>query len=70
MSEKLRLTVSGMTCGGCEKAVTRTLGQIGGVSVVNASHHAGQVDVTYDERLVTPAMLRTAIEGLGYRVEP
>ena len=59
-----------MTCGGCENAVAFTLRQLKGVQEVSASHKASTVDVTFDERAVTQAVIRTAIEGLGYEVQP
>jgi copper chaperone CopZ len=70
MAETLQLTVTGMTCGGCENAVKFSLKQINGVETVTASHKANVVDVTFDETKVTPAAIRTTIEGLGYGVAP
>lgn len=67
MAETLHLTVTGMTCGGCENAVKFSLKQITGVEAVTASHQANVVDVTFDETKVTPAAIRTTIEGLGYQ---
>ena len=69
MAETLQLTVTGMTCGGCENAVKHLLKQINGVRAVAASHRANLVDVTFDETKVTPAVIKTTIEGLGYQVE-
>jgi len=69
MSEKVQLNVTGMTCGGCEHAVTRAVRQIDGVKDVTASHQANQVDVTFDAGKVTAAMIRERIEMLGYHVE-
>jgi copper chaperone len=70
MSETLQLTVTGMTCGGCENAVKFSLQQIKGVEEVAASFKQNVVDVTFDEKKVTPAVIRTTIEGLGYGVAP
>ena len=70
MAETLDLTVTGMTCGGCENAVKRTLSKLNGVTEVTASHSADRVQVTFDETRLTPAAIRTAIEGLGYAVAP
>ena len=70
MSEKVQLTVSGMTCGGCENAVQRAVRQIAGVEAVSASHAAGRVDVTFDEGKVTAGMIRERIQTLGYTVTP
>ena len=70
MAETIQLTVTGMTCGGCENAVGFTLRRLKGVQDVRASHAANTVDVTFDEAQVTPDVIRTAIEGLGYTVAP
>jgi copper chaperone len=59
-----------MTCGGCENAVKRALGQIDGVEEVSASHSAGLVGVRYDTDKVTRAMVKEKIEALGYEVAP
>jgi copper chaperone len=70
MSDTLNLRVTGMTCGGCENAVTRTLMKLGGVESVSASHTAQSVRVDYRSESVTPAAIRSAIETLGYHVQP
>jgi len=70
MSEILQLTVTGMTCGGCENAVRRTLLKTTGVEAVEASHAESTVNVTFDDSRVTPAVLKEKIEGLGYEVMP
>jgi copper chaperone CopZ len=68
--ETLQLTVTGMTCGGCESAVKRSLEQIDGVQEVSASHNASLVGVVYDPEKVTRAMVKERIEALGYDVAP
>ena len=70
MSETLQLAVTGMTCGGCENAVRRTLMSTEGVEEVTASHAASLVGVTFDPAKVTPAVLKEKIEALGYDVAP
>ena len=70
MSENLTLTVTGMTCGGCERAVTGTLLQADGVTAARASHQEKRVDVTFDPTRVDPDTLKRTIEELGYTVLP
>ena len=70
MSETIQLTVTGMTCGGCESAVSKALRSIDGVEEVSASHEASLVGVTFDTDKVTRAMLKEKIETLGYDVAP
>ena len=69
MGKTLHLTVTGMTCGGCENAVKRALGQLRGVERVDASHAGNSVDVTFDDAQVDVAALRGKIETLGYHVQ-
>jgi copper chaperone len=68
MPETVHLTVTGMTCGGCENAVTRAVRQLAGVTNVTASHAAAAVDVTYEGETVTRELIRERIERLGYKV--
>lgn len=70
MSEKLLLTVTGMTCGGCENAVTRTLLNTSGVESVTASHKKSLVEVTFEPAKVGPAVILEKIASLGYTVAP
>jgi len=62
--------VTGMTCGGCENAVTRAVRQIEGVEEVTASHADNQVAVTFDAGRVNAGMIRERITTLGYTVAP
>jgi copper chaperone CopZ len=68
VSEQLNLTVTGMTCGGCENAVKRAVRQLEGVEDVSASHAANQVGVRFDDAKVNAAKIRERIEALGYTV--
>ena len=70
MSESLQLTVTGMTCGGCENAVKRAVSKLAGVEAVSADHHANLVDVEFDPARVTPQAIRAEIEAIGYDVAP
>ena len=68
MAETVRLAVTGMTCGGCENAVKRTLLKLDGVDSVTASHSDNSVQASYDPARIAPDAMRKAIESLGYRV--
>jgi copper chaperone CopZ len=68
MQHDLSLTVTGMTCGGCENAVKRALGTLPGVSDVTASHADNRVALKYDPALVTPGAVSERIQKLGYQV--
>lgn len=62
------IKVTGMTCGGCTSKVTRALKAIAGVGDVNVSLSGGQATVQFDERVTSPAQLRSAVVGLGFGV--
>lgn len=69
MATHVQLKVTGMTCGGCENAVKRSLKMLDGVQDVSASHTAHSVGITFDDTKVTPAVITERIESLGYHVE-
>lgn len=70
MADTVTLPVEGMSCSGCENAVTRAVGAMTGVRGVTASHKDAQVVVTYDPALVGPADISQKIGKLGYAVGP
>lgn len=60
-------TVNGMTCGGCERSVTRAIRkQLGEDTAVEADAEAGEVRV---DASADPQMVVFAIDGAGYTVE-
>lgn len=68
MMETITLRVTGMTCGGCEHAVTRAVGRLAGVGEVSASHVEEKVAVTFDPVAVTPDQIKARIAAAGYTV--
>jgi copper chaperone CopZ len=62
------LTVTGMTCGGCENAVKRAVGKLPGVASVEASHAGQTVTVEFDESQTTLDAVAAKIAALGYQV--
>jgi copper ion binding protein len=66
--EQVILPVTGMTCGGCENAVTRAVSRLDGVSAVSASHALNQVTVQYDAAKIDRATIAEAITRAGYSV--
>ena len=63
----LVFTVSGMTCGGCEQQITGALSKMKGVTNASASYQNGTATVRFKPGEVTPAKIRAAIEGVGYK---
>ena len=63
--QHLTLDIEGMSCGHCLNAVNRALTQLPGVEI--ESIRMGHADVRYDEHIITPAKVQTAITDAGYR---
>lgn len=70
MATTHRFGVTGMTCGGCERALRRAVGQLSGVQSVVASHGERAATITYDEAVITPEAIAAAIRDAGYTPEP
>lgn len=60
-------TVTGMTCGHCEKAVGEELSALPGVVSVEADAGSGRVSVTSTAPLDNDAV-RTAVDEAGYEL--
>ena len=63
------LKVTGMTCDGCIRNVTKALKAVNGVGDVTVSLSAGDATVQYDERLTSPDQLKSAVKSAGYGVD-
>lgn len=59
--------VEGMSCGHCKAAVEKTLRDLG-VKGVEVDLAAKKVTVTYDDTLLSPEKIASAIEEAGYDV--
>ena len=59
-------TVQGMTCGHCELSVKEEVGEIAGVTAVEASHETGAVTVTGEG--FTDEQVTAAVVEAGYTV--
>lgn len=63
----LTLSVQGMTCGHCVKAVESSLGELPGVSAVKVDLKAARAEVTYDPAQAKPEAILARIEEEGYK---
>jgi copper chaperone CopZ len=66
MATTRRFDVTGMTCGGCERALGRAVSRLPGVEKVSASHSEQSATVTYDETVLGPDAIAAAIREAGY----
>ncbi|OOF36925.1 heavy-metal-associated domain-containing protein [Rodentibacter heidelbergensis] len=63
--QNIRLTITGMHCGGCVKSVTRVLEELEGVEQVKVMLE-GYADIQFDENNVSISQLIDAIEDAGF----
>jgi copper chaperone len=59
-------TVTGMSCGHCEKTVREAAEQVPGVSSVVVDLQGGRATVSFDPGATTPAAIAAAITEAGY----
>lgn len=67
--ETTQINVGGMTCGGCERSVTKAIEQLPGVREVTADHGSGVVTIA-GEPVPGRDLLKQAVEDAGYEVLP
>lgn len=66
--ETLHLTIDGMTCGHCVRAVAQALNQVEGVEIEGVA--VGRADLRYDPALTSPDVIEAAIDAAGYVPKP
>ncbi len=67
--QELEMTVTGMTCSGCENTVKNGLKQIDGIVEVKASHKNNKVTIKVEKDKVSREEIAQQIETIGYNVE-
>lgn len=60
--------IEGLHCQGCASFAEEELSELQGVSSVKCDLQAGQIEVQYDETLVTPQQMADVIAGAGYHL--
>ena len=66
--EQVTLTVKGMSCGHCVKAVETSVGALDGVEQVTVHLTEGKVDVTFNPDHVSLEKIKETIDDQGYDV--
>ncbi|WP_078412924.1 copper chaperone CopZ [Priestia abyssalis] len=66
--ENVTLTVQGMSCGHCVKAIEGSVGELNGVSKVAVHLSEGKVDVEFDKSKVSLEQIKEMIDDQGYDV--
>jgi len=67
--EQITLQVSGMTCQGCVRSVTRVLQDVAGVSAVEVSLERGEATVRAQGAAATPERLAQAVRDAGFEAK-
>lgn len=67
MTKKEAYLVEGMTCSGCERTVSKVVGNIEGVSSSKADLSSSTVTVEYDPSKVTIDKIKEAVNRVGYK---
>jgi copper chaperone CopZ len=65
--ETIRITVTGMTCEGCERTVKAAMAQLPGVQEVEASATDSAAIVSFDTTQVSFAQMQETINAKGYQ---
>ncbi|WP_462413267.1 copper chaperone CopZ [Neobacillus sp. Marseille-QA0830] len=66
--ENVTLTVKGMTCHHCVRAIEGSVGKLSGVSKVKVDLREANVEVTYQSEKVKIEQIKETIEDQGYMV--
>jgi len=64
----VKFNVKGMTCEGCENAVTKNIEKLEGIGEISISHQNEYAKVLYDSSLTNIDELSNAITESGYSV--
>lgn len=67
--KQFTLTVKGMSCNHCVKAIESSVERLQGVHEVKVHLDLGKVDVQLDENIVTIEKVKETMEEEGYDVE-
>jgi len=69
MTDNIKLNVTGMKCGGCEKTVTEALLATSGIINVVPSHTDDSVEIEFDSSVIEEDDVIECIENAGFTVE-
>lgn len=66
--EHITLKISGMTCMGCVRTLTKVLSALPGVGTVEIDLTSGDAHIGFDPALAKPADFSASIEGAGFEL--
>jgi mercuric ion transport protein len=59
--------VEGMTCSGCERTVSKVVGNLEGVASSKAELNSSTLTVEYDPSKITIDKIKNAVNSVGYK---
>lgn len=65
---RIEVSISGMSCGGCEQTVQTDVAKLDGIKSVKALSTIGKAFIEYSPAVVDTAKIRAAIVSAGYSV--
>lgn len=65
----IQVSITGMTCTGCEQTVQTSVAKLEGVKSVKASFQTGTAIIEYNPAKVDSLKIKEAITGSGYTVK-
>ncbi|SMG66581.1 [weak similarity to] mercuric ion binding protein [methanotrophic bacterial endosymbiont of Bathymodiolus sp.] len=68
MTTTVKLTVTGMKCGGCENTIKKALTGKEGIVSFDTSHADDWVEIEYDETVIDEDAVIEIIEDAGFTV--
>jgi len=68
-ASKIEVSISGMTCTGCEQTVQSSVAKLDGIMSVKASFTTGNAVIEYFPGLVDSLKIKEAISKSGYTVK-
>ena len=69
MQRKITLGIEGMHCASCSARAEKALSQLKGVSEANVNLALEEAYIVYDDKQLTLADFKQAIEKLGFKVK-
>jgi Cu+-exporting ATPase len=69
MRKQRFFTITGMTCGACVNTIESYVGSMNGVKKISVSLVSESAEVLYDEGLITPKDIVSAIDDIGFKGE-
>lgn len=63
--QKTEITVTGMSCGHCERSVKEAIGELDGIVSVNITLATGKTEVEFDDARTSVEQIKNAVNETG-----